>query len=107
MAAAEVSDTYVEAGRLALFFVMAATAVRLRSLYADGIDRNWVPWFAAGFIHAAYAFFMAMVLLGSDLVLEGWWRLGFTILNATSTLSLMWLLVRYAQAVRLVVGRGR
>lgn len=101
------SDEIVEVGRLVLFGVMAFTAYRLHPLYKQTPDRNWVPWFCAGVVHAAYAVFVALLIVGSQVTVEEWWRLAFTALNALAAATMLWVVDRTVRMVVLAIGHRR
>lgn len=101
------SDQIVEIGRLVLMLTMAFTAYRLRPLYRETPDRNWVPWFCAGVVHFVYAVFTVMLIVESRLTVEEWWRLAFTVLNILTTATLLWVVERMVRMVVLAIGHRR
>lgn len=77
--------------RLALLLWAAAGCIAIPVLYRLSHDINPIPWAYATVVHAIYTVNMVFILAGPDMVLEGWTRPVFSVLNINLIVAHLWL----------------
>jgi len=72
--------------------------------YKRAHDVNPVPWVYLTVVFALYALNVLLILAGSQLVLSGWWRPVFSVLNINVIAGTLWVLYRAVTRRPWVVG---
>lgn len=88
------ADTVTVLLRVALATWAMVAAVTVPVLYRRSHDENRVPWIYAACVYVVYTIMVLVVIAGSDLVLEDWWRPMFSTMNINLIVASLWLLWR-------------
>lgn len=92
------SDSVTEALRITLMLTAFAAAYALPGQYRRSHDHNPVPWFYLAAVLTVYGAMMAVLLAGSDLVVENWWRVAFSTININVIAAGAWVRIRAVAA---------
>ena len=72
----------------------AAGSMVVWSRYRVSRDRNPIPWAYLTVVLAVYAVAVFVIIVGSRLVLQDWWRPMFSVLNMSVIAGAAWVITR-------------
>jgi hypothetical protein len=87
-------DTITELLRALLAAAAAVAAGGVMMLFRRSRDPNPIPWAFFTCTLIAYTVALVALLVGSDVVVAGWWRPTFSLLNLSIIVGSLWVLRR-------------